>query len=384
MFIAYFSNFLNHHQKPVADELFYLLGANFTFVETVPMAESFKQGGYTDYSNEKYVLRAWENEFNKKKATELAKTADVALFGGPDVLYLEVIRARCTNNLSFEVSERWLKRGCLNLLSSRLIKSLYYYHTLFKYSPFYKLCASSYAAKDQYAMSTYIGRCYKWGYFTRVDNFDIKELNIYASNSDSILRIMWCARFLKWKHPELPVKLAARLKKKGYVFEIDMFGSGKELERTKILAAKLDVKDVINFYGNHPNNEILGEMQKHDVFLFTSDRNEGWGAVLNEAMSNGSAVVASDQIGSVPYLIKDGINGCIFKSEDLDSLEEKVIYLLTHPTERQSMAYNAYLTIKNIWSPKNAVQNLLTLIDNLNNGLETSVEEGPCSKALPI
>jgi glycosyltransferase involved in cell wall biosynthesis len=40
------------------------------------------------------------------------------------------------------------------------------------------------------------------------------------------------------------------------------------------------------------------------VFIFTSDRNEGWGAVLNEAMGSGCAVVAADLIGSVPYLIE--------------------------------------------------------------------------------
>lgn len=384
MFVVYFSNFLNHHQKPVADQLFAILGTSFTFVETVPMADSFKQSGYTDYSNEKYVLRAWESERNKSKAVELAKTADVALFGGPDVLYLEVIRARSGNKLSFDVSERWLKKGLLNLLSPRIIKSLYYYHTIFKYKPFYKLCASSFAAKDQYCLLTYRGRCFKWGYFTKVDDYEIQKQRQENSASDITPHIMWCARFLRWKHPELPVKLAARLKSKGYRIVVDMYGNGKELERTKSLSAKLDVRDIVNFYGNRPNDEILKEMRNHNIFLFTSDRNEGWGAVLNEAMSNGCTVVGSNQIGSVPYLINDGINGCIFKSECLDSLEEKVEYLLNNPVECKSMARNAYIKLKQIWSPENAARNLLTLIDDLNHGRESSIKDGPCSKALPI
>ena len=53
-----------------------------------------------------------------------------------------------------------------------------------------------------------------------------------------------------------------------------------------------------------PNAKILQEMRKHEIFLFTSDRNEGWGAVSNESMSNGCMLVGSDGIGSIPFLVK--------------------------------------------------------------------------------
>ena len=72
-------------------------------------------------------------------------------------------------------------------------------------------------------------------------------------------------------------------------------------------------------------------MRNHDIFIFTSDRQEGWGAVLNEAMDSGSTVVASDAIGSSPFLIKDGQNGFLFKSENHKSLYQKVAYLIDNP-----------------------------------------------------
>ena len=46
MIIAYFSNFLNHHQKLVADELASTEGIDYIFVETVPMYDWLKKGGY--------------------------------------------------------------------------------------------------------------------------------------------------------------------------------------------------------------------------------------------------------------------------------------------------------------------------------------------------
>lgn len=397
MTIAYFSNFLNHHQKLVADEMYEMTKHQYVFVETTPMYDWLKKGGYTDYSQEPYVLRAWENEENRQKALDLAKSSDVALFGGPEVLAFEVFRARNTNKLSFEVSERWLKRGLLNILSPRLIKNKWYYHTLFLRKPFYKLCASAFCALDEYKLHSYKDRCYKWGYFTLIE--DIEPNSKEEFNSEKV-RMMWCSRFLKWKHPELPVLLAKRLKDKGFDFHLDMYGSGEMYDKTYSLVNEYKLSEVVTLCGNLPNAEILQSMREHDIFLFTSDQNEGWGAVANEAMSNGCVLVGSDAIGSTPYLIKDGVNGILFKSsvpkngftksgmkvdeKALDSLTEKVEWLLNHPNERIQMSKNAYLSMKNVWSPENAAKNFMQLVDDLMQGKDSSIYEGPCSKALPI
>jgi glycosyltransferase involved in cell wall biosynthesis len=243
------------------------------------------------------------------------------------------------------------------------------------------LCASAFTAKDVNTIGAYKNKCFKWGYFTKVDELDLDELNERHKASERSVRIMWCARFIELKHPELPVKLAARLKRKGYNFVIDMFGSGEELERTKFLAYSLNVKDCVKFKGNRPNDQILDEMRRHDIFLFTSDKNEGWGAVLNEAMSNGCAVVGSNEIGAVPFLIEDGVNGLIFKSRDLDSLEKEVVYLIEHPNERAKMIKNAYRTMRQVWSPENAAKQFLQLVEALKDNDESLIPSyGPGSK----
>lgn len=380
MTIVFVSNFINHHQSLWSDELFKVLLGHYYFVETQKMYDWLKSGGYDDFSSRPYVLQAWKDDASKKKAEELCVNADVAILGA-DSLDYQIMRAK-TGKLSFEVSERWLKKGILNLLSPRLLRNMWYYHTLFRKKPVYKLCSSAYAAGDQYKMFSYKDRCYKWGYFTRVDDYDIEAS--LDKRKDAVFRLMWCARFLKWKHPEMAIKLAARLKAKGYAFTLDMYGSGVELERMQLLSRQLDVTDVVRFCGNLPNDQILEQMRCHDIFLFTSDRNEGWGAVANEAMSNGCVLVGSDAIGSVPFLVKDGENGCVFKSCDLDSLMNKVEYLLNNRTEIRRLAVNGYLTMKTVWSPENAARNLMTLIDDLRNGRDTSVADGPCSKALPL
>lgn len=375
--IAFFSNFLNHHQALLADELYKVTKNDFYFVALYEMPDSFKKSGYPDYSDRPYLLKAYENEANSQKAHELAKEADVALFGSASMSY-EVERAR-TGKLSFEVGERWLKRGWVNLFSPNLIKNQWYYHTLFFNKPFYKLCASAYASTDARRLFSFKNRCFKWGYFTKVDDFDIES--ILSAKTGHETSIMWCARFIEWKHPELAVKLARMLKDNGYHCKIDMFGGGPELNKTKQLIERLDVNDMVCVVGNKPNSVIIQELRSHHIFIFTSDQNEGWGAVLNEAMSNGCAIVASGSIGSVPFLIEDGKNGMVFNSKDMNSLFEKVVYLLNYPEKRNEMALCAYHTMKEIWSPRNAARNLLQLIDDLQNGRETTIKIGPCSKA---
>lgn len=191
--------------------------------------------------------------------------------------------------------------------------------------------------------------------------------------------------------------MAARLKEKGYRFQLVMYGSGPMLYRTQELANRLGVKDVVTFYGNMPNEDILRAMRAHEIFLFTSDRNEGWGAVANEAMSCNCALVASDAIGSVPFLVQDGVNGCTFKSsrtskgfgrvsdtfdrEALDSLCEKVEGLLDSPSKRELIAQNGYKTLRDVWSPANAAQNLLNLINYLIGESQLRIKNGPCYMA---
>lgn len=381
MKIVLFSNFINHHQVPFADALYHMLGDDFNFVEIMRIPKAMILSGYPDYSSRPYVVKVWEEQENRQEAEDLAINADVAIFGA-DSLDYQIMRAK-TGKLSFEVSERWLKKGVLNLLSPRLLRNMWYYHTLFHQKHIYKLCSSAFAAGDQYKMFSYRDRCYKWGYFTKVDDLDIPHL-IQSRANPEVINIMWCARFLDCKHPEMPVLLAATLKARGCNFVIDMFGTGPEQVRTKELVNRLNVGDCVNFRGNLPNEQILNEMRMHDIFLFTSDKREGWGAVANEAMSNGCVLVASDEIGSVPYLVKDGVNGCVFKSRDMSSLIAKIESLINDRDYMCSLAVNAYNTMKNEWSPACAARNLLSLIDDLQSGKDTSIAEGPCSKALPI
>lgn len=380
MKIVYISNFLNHHQMPVAEKLYELTGGKYRFIEQEPMPESFRKGGYPTYDTTPFLIQYWRSPSLALEAKRLVLEAEAVLYG--NISDYSIIRQRLEKGmLTFECGERWFKRGWINLLSPRLIKSQIYYHIFFRNKPLYRLNASAYAANDMARMYSFKNKMFKWGYFTSIPS---SHRISQEDNVNSKLKILWVARFLKFKHPELPVKVASNLKAKGYNFELSMYGSGPELERIKALIDSLGLDDCVFLKGNLPNTEILEEMRRHEVFLFTSDRHEGWGAVLNESMSNGCAVIASEKIGSVPFLIEDGKNGLIFKDKSVDDLTSKLRLLFDNPDLCNELGKNAMRTMNEAWSPKNAAYSLLKLIEGIKNGTPEIIPSGPCSPAYPV
>ena len=376
MTLTFYSNRLNHHQAPVADELHRLLGEDFHFVETLKPQDTASKGSSEDFSTRPYLIRVWESDLSRKTAMDLAVSSDVAVFGASSIEY-EVTRVRNTEKLTFDLSERWFKRGPLNAFSPRLLKHFWYYHTLFQNKPVYKLCASAFSAKDQRRMLSFQNRCYKWGYFPKLEVISVDDSPL----SDPV-KFMWCARFLKLKHPELAIKLVSRLRTKGFHVLLDMYGDGNELKISQDLALRLGLNDIIRFHGSQPNKKILDEMRNHDVFLFTSDRMEGWGAVANEALANGCVLVASDAIGSTPYLVKHRETGIVFKSGSLKSLEKEMEWLLENREAYQTIKKNGQAIVTRFWNPVNAAESLVQISRELMGNIDcTTIVEGPCSRA---
>ena len=143
----------------MADQLDALTNHNYTFVETEPMPQSFKDNGYDDFTERSYLLQVWKSSENERRAMELAESADVVLYGTVDLRYLFRRTAR-TDKLTFVVNERWLKRGWLNLLSPRLLKFLWCYHTQLRKKPVYYLCSSAYG-RDVQGQMLQMGIFYK-------------------------------------------------------------------------------------------------------------------------------------------------------------------------------------------------------------------------------
>ena len=373
MTVLFLSNYFNHHQKPFCDAMFRLLGDSYHFVETEPMNDERKSLGWGGITYPSYVIRP-EEAFTPETGA-LIDSADAVIIGSaPNSLVKNRIRK---GKLVFRYSERPFKQGMeWKKYLPRLV--LWNLRTPF-WKPVYMLCASAYTASDYAKMGLYLGKCYKWGYFPETKRYEDADKLIAAKQLNSIL---WVARFIDWKHPEIPLEIARRLKQEGYKFTLNMVGNGELLEATRKQVEALGLSDCIHLLGAMSPEDVRKHMEQSQVFLFTSDRNEGWGAVLNESMNSACAVVASRAIGSVPFLVEDGVNGDIYEDGNTDDLYRRVKALLDDPARRLQKSKKAYTTITEEWNAEVAAERFVALAGSmLNGGKKDLFELGVCSKA---
>ena len=145
------------------------------------------------------------------------------------------------------------------------------------------------------------------------------------------------------------------------------------------MAKGLDVDAEVAFLGTLSREDASRLMRKSDIFLSTSNRKEGWGATVNEAMASGCALVASNAVGAVPFLVGDGFNGIKFKSENFDDLSAKVIALCNEPDKIEQLSHNAITTMDELWNANAAAKRFVEYSKALLEGEAVDYSSGPMS-----
>ena len=152
-------------------------------------------------------------------------------------------------------------------------------------------------------------------------------------------------------------------------------------ESLKRETEELGVADRMRFHGFLPPEEIRHIMERCQIHVFTSNRLEGWGAVVNEAMNSGCAEVASAAAGAVPYLIRQGVNGIAYPGDDFMQMAQAVLSLACNDGKRKEMGRKAMETITGAWNAEHAAGELLRFSKELLTGEPKGADDGPLSPA---
>ena len=375
MTLTFITNSLTHHTAPLADALSGWLGTDFHFVETKPLRQERIQLGWQQEPDRPYLLRTYECPETAARCRRLALNSDVVLLGsGSDRWILPRLHQ---HRLTFRYAERWYKTGMPPGAQARA----WLHHGRFRHAPLYLLCASAYAAADAALAGCYPGRAYRLGYFPEVKYHNKSAL--LAQKDPNGRRLLWAGRFLPWKHPLDAITLAGQLHGAGLPVHLTFLGSGPERPTMEREMLRLHLEQQIRILGPLPPEAVRLEMEQANLFLLTSDFQEGWGAVLNEAMSSACAVVSSHAVGAAPSLLRHRENGCLYQSGNLDDLTRQVTFLLTHSEEQRRMGAAAYDTMTRLWNPEVAAERLLTLCRCIlaGNPRPKLYSDGPCSPA---
>lgn len=380
MKIAFFSNFLNHHQLPLCKALSGCEDVKFTFVATEPIERERLAMGYADMNQEDFVLRAYD-EGGEDRAMELAVSADVMIFGSAPTKYLtERMKA---NKLTFYFSERVLKKGAWRRFIPSTRKKLKAQFLDHKHKALYVLGASAYMARDMEILGFPTGRCLRWGYFPKITSKDVDALFEQKSATD-VVEILYAGRLLELKRVIDALKALNVLLKKGVDnFRFTVIGDGEEASALKAYAQQNGMNGNVRFLPFVPSDEVRKVMDGADVYFFGSDFREGWGAVVNEAMNSACAVVASHAVGSSAFLIEDGVNGLVYECGNIADLAEKFERVVKDGAFRKELGREAYRTVTKVWNAEVAGARLVELARRIldQKGDVVLYEDGPCSPA---
>ena len=384
MTITFVSNYINHHQIPFSDACYRELGEGYRFIQTEPMEEERVAMGWgTEGSRLPYVRCLYEEE---EECRKLILESDMVVFGWisrEDLLdAADMIERRLkAGKPSLRLSERLYREGQWKAVSPRGLVKKYREHTRFRKEPVCLLCAGAYVASDFHLIRAYPGKMLRFGYFPETKRYEETELEA-MKEKDGKVHIVWAGRFMPLKHPEFAVRIGEELLKEGKAFHIHMAGSGEMEQELKRRVEEKGMEDFFTFYGYTNPETVRGIMEKCHIHLFTSNHLEGWGAVVNEAMNSGCAVVASGEAGAVPFLIENGKNGLIYHKDSYEEFAGLVKGLVSDRKRMEKLGKAAYDTITGLWNAEHAAEELLRFCGRwMESGRIFPAEEGPLSKA---
>ncbi|MFT6407236.1 MAG: glycosyltransferase involved in cell wall biosynthesis [Arenicella sp.] len=348
MKVLFLTNQASYHQMHFARAMVAELGeTNFRIVFQKPTSAARVEMGWKDDYRESYILRLWQSE---AEVAAWIESADVVIQGRFPIKYIR--RRIKSGKLTFACQERlWKKRPTFARKLSRL--GHFYKNYISVNKPNYHFLAiGSYAAQDLNQLGFFNGRSWQFGYFIDAPEYQ-------ARPERESVELLWCARLSAVKQPSMALDILSGLQQRGINAKLTMVGDGV---LRGALDAEIEARDIgrsVRLTGWQSQDEVRAHMGQADLFLMTSDHGEGWGLVVNEALSYGCGVVASQELGSAVWLVEPGVSGVLYSEQTLNAKLDDLAFLGRKGLLEMGKAGN--LRMRDIWSSKVAAQRTIAL-----------------------
>jgi len=240
------------------------------------------------------------------------------------------------------------KKGYIKLLKTSLASLVHYFCWEL---PLFKKCSLIIAVSDEVARTTQ-----KW-YF--VDKKKIHtvyngiETGIFCPDQEKRERIrstfdishnekllLFFSFVTKQKGLHILINALSEILKSYTQIKLMVVGDGDYLSDAKKTVKQSGLDNHVIFTGHIPRENSSEYINASDIYILPTLRQEGMPFSLLEAMSCQKPVLASN-IGGLPSVIDDGINGLLIPPGNTDQLVQKILYLLDNKDFSQRLAENA-------------------------------------------
>jgi glycosyltransferase involved in cell wall biosynthesis len=311
-----------------------------------------------------------------EKIMKYVENADVVIAGLSPLAPKDFYERRVKKGkLTFFMGERFFKKAVTfkRLLNPRFWSMIREVRKELNYPNIHYLTMNHYCADDLKFMRLCKNRIWTWGYLISVPDTPP------PARENCKMQIMWCGRMLNWKRVDLLVRAIGLMKKHGCdEIEVEIIGDGEEKNKLTSLIKELNLDDIITIQSFLPKDIIREKMRKADVYVFTSNREEGWGAALPEAMSEGCVAVANREAGSTLELIRNKENGFVFEDGNFEELAKYLQLCYEKPEMRKDIGLKAWETMRE-WRPLSGAERFIQLAESIITGENKGFDTGLCA-----
>jgi glycosyltransferase involved in cell wall biosynthesis len=119
--------------------------------------------------------------------------------------------------------------------------------------------------------------------------------------------------------------------------KLNLVGAGQLKEQLSARVIQLGLEQSVTFLGPK-NTEEIGRLFMTSTALVLPSHSEPWGLVVNESLSYGCPVVASNVCGCVPELVLRDITGYSYPVGDVSKLAQAMLDVSRLSTDRVAVA----------------------------------------------
>ena len=281
--------------------------------------------GWPELPDDTGLLAPWRRPDDARRYAELARTADVAIWPGPNFpASVRLIGGRnWRRQLNVLWAERFIGRRERSWLATLAVKGV----VRLLDSPYTHLMTlGDGAAEDYRAYGARRWPTWQFGYSVA----PVTEEPRPRPLAPGVLRLMFLGALRSKKGVDVLLRALGAPALASGGWQLTLAGDGKERAALTSLAESLGIARRVTWSGVVPHERVPDLYRTHDVLVLPS-RYEGWGAVMNEAMEHGLPVVASDGAGGARLLVAPEESGFIVPAGDDVALSACLARLVREP-----------------------------------------------------
>ena len=142
-----------------------------------------------------------------------------------------------------------------------------------------------------------------------------------------------------------------------------IFGGDGDLDRYKALSRHLGIDDRCDFLGWVTGKEKEHLFERAGIYCLPS-KNEAMPMSVMEAMAYGVPVISTN-VGGVPQLIEDGVEGLLMDVDDVEGLSDRLLELASLPERRAELGLAGRRKIENSFSVQSSIDRLVRIYQSL-------------------